>query len=242
MARLLMTRPHDASRRFVAMLPASLTVGLQVIYAPLISVKPVDGDINLGSGEAVIFTSSNGVLAAASTSDRNDRTAYCLGQRTTQNAEDAGWRAQMCGKTADDLVTDLLQRRPSEPLVHLRGQHSRGNIVERLTEAGLMCREQVVYDQPLLPLTAEAKSVLSASHDVIVPIFSPRTARQFADLCPVGPKIHLIAMSDAVADPLKSLKYNDLRICRAPDAQTMALLVQEVAAQLIRVESDWSAQ
>ena len=190
----------------------------------------------------MIFTSANSVPAAAGIADRGDRTAYCLGQHTRQIAEDAGWRAQFCGMTADDLVADLLQRRPSGSLIHLRGEHSRGHIAARLTEAGLICREQITYEQPLFTLTAEATSALTASRDVIVPIFSPRTARQFADLCPVGVRIHLIAMSSAVAKPLKSLKYRDLQICSEPDAQSMAQLVHDVAARLIRVESDRSPQ
>ncbi|AZV80100.1 uroporphyrinogen-III synthase [Parasedimentitalea marina] len=242
MAVLLMTRPQNAARRFVAMLPATLTAKLQIIYAPLMSVQPVGQDVTLLKDEAVIFTSANGVSATASIPDRDGRTAYCLGRHTRQIAEDAGWQAQMCGNTADDVVADLLQRRPSGLLVHLRGQHSRGQIAERLSKAGLPCREKIIYEQRLLTLTDEANSALSATQDVIVPIFSPRTARQFADLCPIGSGFHLIAMSGAVAEPLKSLKYRDLRICSEPDAQSMALLVQDVAATLIRVESDRSAQ
>lgn len=242
MAGLLLTRPHEAARRFVALLPTALTAGLQVIYAPLISVQPLGDDISLHSGESVIFTSSNAVSAADGIADCSARTAYCLGQRTCQQAAEAGWRARMCGKTADALVADLLQRRLCEPLMHLRGRHARGCIAERLTAAGLTCREQIIYHQPLLALTGEAKSALSASQDIIVPLFSPRTARQFADQCPAGARNHLIAMSEAVADPLKSLKYKDLRICSEPEAQSMAQLVHDVAVQLIRVESDKTAQ
>jgi len=237
-----MTRPPDAARRFVELLPKSLTTELKVIYSPLISVKPMDDSVSLDSSDTVIFTSSNGVSATGGVVDCEDIVAFCLGQRTTQIASDAGWKAQMCGKTADDLVEYLLQNRPSETLVHLRGRHSRGNIAERLSEAGLTCREQIVYDQRLLPLTVEAEAALAASKDVIVPLFSPRTARQFADLCPVGSKNHLIAMSDAVENPLKSLKYKDLQVCSEPEAQSMAQLVREVAAHLIRVESEQSAQ
>ncbi|NIZ60674.1 uroporphyrinogen-III synthase [Sedimentitalea sp. CY04] len=242
MACLLMTRPPDAARRFVELLPKSLTTELEVIYSPLISVQPMDARVSLDSFDAVIFTSSNGVSATDGIIELKDRVAFCLGQRTTQIASNAGWTAQMCGKTADDLVEYLLQRRPSEMLVHLRGQHSRGNIAERLTEAGLTCREQIVYDQCLLPLTTEADSALARLQNVIVPLFSPRTARQFADLCPAGSKIHLIAMSEAVEEPLKSLKYKDLQVCSEPEAKSMAQLVSEVATQLIRVESDLSAQ
>ena len=242
MACLLMTRPPDAARRFVDLLPKSLTTDLTVIYSPLISVQPMEDHVSLDSSDAIIFTSSNGVSATDTVVDCKNRAAFCLGQRTTQMALGAGWKAQECGKTADDLVEYLMQHRPPETLVHLRGQHSRGNIAARLNEAGLTCREQIVYDQRLLPLTTEANSALAGLQNVIVPLFSPRTARQFADLCPAGTKIHLIAMSEAVEEPLKSLKYKDLQVCSEPDAQSMAQLVHEVAAHLIRVESDQSAQ
>lgn len=242
MAILLMTRPQDAAQRFVAMLPVTLTSKLRVVYSPLISIRVLDDEINLKDGEAVIFTSSSGVLAASGIPDHAKSKAYCLGSRTREIAEDAGWNAETIGKNADDMVANLLQHRPSAPLVHLRGQHARGRISKRLTEAGLTCRESVVYDQNLLDLTAEAHSVLAMPHEVIVPLFSPRTARQFADLCPKGAKLHLIAMSDAVEKPLECLKYSSLWVSREPEAQSVAELVQDVAARLIRVEGDKTAQ
>ena len=242
MAVLLMTRPQDAAQRFVAALPDRLTAGLQVIYAPLISVMSLSKVINLDGGEAVIFTSANGVLVAAETLSGVGMPAYCLGQRTTLMARNAGWKAEFCGKNADEFVADLLQRRPAGKLLHLRGQHSRGNVAERLNAAGLNCREQVIYDQSLLTLTAEALSALSAPSEVVVPLFSPRTARQFADLCPDGAKIHLIAMSEAVAEPLKLLNYKDLEVCKEPNVQAMAKLVSDIVRRLNRVESSPPAQ
>jgi len=242
MAVLLMTRPQDAAQRFVAMLQAALTSGQQVIYSPLISVMPLGQDIDLGGSEAVIFTSANGVSVAAETLAKTGKPAYCLGQRTTLKARDAGWKAEFCGKTADELVVDLLQRRPAGRLLHLRGQHSRGNVAERLNTAGIICREQVIYNQPLQSFTAQALSALSGSEDIVVPLFSPRTARQFADLCPNDANIHLIVMSEAVAEPLKLLNYNDLNVCKEPDVQAMAKLTSAVVLRLNRVESGRSAQ
>ncbi len=242
MAVLLMTRPQDAAQRFVSALPDRLTAGLQVIYTPLIAVKTLAQNIDLDGIEAVIFTSANGVTAAAGNFAVAGKPAYCLGQRTTLQAQDAGWKAELCGRTADELIADLVQRRPIGTILHLRGQHTRGNVAERLTTAGLNCRELVIYDQPLLGLTAEAKSVLSTSPDVVAPLFSPRTARQFADLCPDGAEIHLIAMSEAVAEPLKLLKCKGLWVCKEPDATSMAQLVGEVVEQVIRLESRKTAQ
>lgn len=242
MAVLLMTRPHTAARRFLAMLPAALISELDVILSPLISIQTLEQEIKLNINEAVIFTSANGVLAAAETLSGVENPAFCLGERTTQKATEAGWNAKFCGKTADDLVASLMRRRPSNGLLHLRGQYSRGNIADRLTVAGLSCREQVIYDQPLRPLTNEALSALAVSSNVVVPLFSPRTARQFADLCPNSAPVHLIAMSKAISEPLKLLNYKSLQICRKPDGQAMVQLVCQVVQRLNRVESGKSAQ
>ncbi|TLP65605.1 uroporphyrinogen-III synthase [Parasedimentitalea maritima] len=242
MVGLLMTRPYDAAQRFVSELPAALIGDLEVIYSPLLKVQPLNETIDLEGFSAVVFTSSNGVSVAARSLGRVSLRAYCLGERTTLAAEKAGWQSQFCGMTADDLVSDLLKRRPSGRMLHLRGQHSRGDVAARLSEAGLDCREQVIYDQLVLPLTNEASTALSLSRDLVVPLFSPRTARQFADLCPQGAPIHLIAMSDAVANHLKLLKYKDLKICMNPEALSMQRSVRQVAEQLVRVESGGLAQ
>lgn len=242
MTGLLMTRPPDAARRFVSGLPDALTAGLGVVYSPLIKVQSLGQVIDLNGIEAVIFTSANGVAVAAETLGKSGMLAYCLGQGTTLAAKKAGWQAEFCGLTAGDLVAGLLQRRPHRALLHLRGQHARGSVAGRLAAGGLSCGEQVIYDQPLLPLTAEALWALSEQSDIIVPLFSPRTARQFANLCPDDASIHLIAMSEAIADPLKTLNHKGLQICRKPDVATMTQLVRDVALRLIRVESRRSAQ
>ena len=135
MADLLMTRPVDAAQRFIAMLPDALLSELQVIHSPLMAVKPLGQPISLGNNEAVIFTSSNGVSVAAETFTKPGVTAFCLGQRTTMKAREAGWKAEYCGNTADELVADMLQLRPTTELLHLRGLHARGNVMERIGTA-----------------------------------------------------------------------------------------------------------
>lgn len=242
MVVLLMTRPDDAARRFVAQLPDDVRDGLQVIYAPLIAVRSLGQDIDLTGVKAVIFTSSNGVSAALGVSGSHGLLAFCVGQHTTLEAQKAGWQAVFGGATSDELIDDLSTRGLDGALLHLRGKHVRGSVSERLNAEGLNCRDQVIYDQPLQTLTNEAKLTLSSLRDVVVPIFSPRTARQFADLCPNGAKIQLIAMSEAVAEPLKPLNYKSLHICRTPDSQSMALEIGNVVKRLTRVESSRPAQ
>lgn len=241
MVPLLMTRPLAAAERFVAGLPEAARARLRVIYAPLMEIRPAQAPVSLQGVKGVIFTSANGVeTASRETAARLP--AYCVGERTAQAAAKAGWRASCLGHCADELVAALLSQRPEAPLLHLRGGHARGEIAERLTSGGIPCREQILYDQVLLPLTEEAKAALAAQTDVIVPLFSPRTARHFANLCGDAAHLHLIALSPAVAEPLKGLNCKTLRVSKTPDAAALAAAVLDAAAQLSQLEGDRRAE
>ncbi|MFW8633940.1 uroporphyrinogen-III synthase [Cribrihabitans pelagius] len=241
MAGLLMTRPLEAAQRFVASLPEAALEGVEVIYAPLISIEPLAGPLDLGPARAVIFTSANGVAAASRETGRR-LPAYCVGPRTTAAAAAEGWQAVRAGATAEELVADLVRHKPPGPLLHLRGSHARGEVAQRLAAAGNECREQIVYRQELKPLSARALEALAARDGVIVPLFSPRTARQFAGFCATAPNLHLIALSLAVAEPLKGLNCKALQVCTSPDAGAMAQAVQDAAAGLRRLEDGGAAQ
>ncbi|WP_264213960.1 uroporphyrinogen-III synthase [Leisingera thetidis] len=241
MVPLLMTRPLAAAERFVAGLPGPERAGLRVIFAPLMEIRPAQAPIAMNGVTGVIFTSANGV-AAASRETETRLPAYCVGERTARAAAEAGWKAACLGHCADDLVAALLSQPRAGPLLHLRGAHARVAIAARLANGGIPCREQIVYDQVLLPLPAEAQAVLSAQSDVIVPLFSPRTARHFANLCGDASHLHLIALSQAVAEPLKILNFKVLRVSKVPDALAMTEAVLDAAAQLSRLEGKGRAE
>lgn len=236
---LLMTRPLEAARRFAASLPADLQARLQVVYSPLIEIRPLPGPADAGDMRGLIFTSANGVAACEAPLSLP---AYCVGEATAEAARRKGWKAQACGGTADALVAELLEARPQGPLLHLRGAHARGDVAARLSAGGVPCREKAVYEQQLLPLTDAAAAALTAQGTVIVPLFSPRTAQHFSKLCPADARPWLLALSPAVAEPLKALNYKDLQICKKPTAQAMAEAVQDAAGRLPWVEGGGEAQ
>ncbi len=142
----------------------------------------------------------------------------------------------MVGATAEELVAYLLKHRPESPLLHLRGEHSRGNVAERLIESGLSVQEKAVYQQCLLPLTPEAIAAADGETPVIAPLFSPRTARQFADIWTGSAPLWLAAISDATAEPLYSLDYARLKIAREPTPKKMRKAVKKLVKHAMRVE------
>jgi uroporphyrinogen-III synthase len=237
---LLMTRPQEASARFVSQLPKELQAALKLIPAPLMRVSPLGDQISYEGYQGVIFTSANGVAAAGHAP--GPLPAYCVGQRTTEAAKGAGWQAQFCGATAAALVARLSAAPPRSPLLHLHGRHTRGDVANQLTASGLPCKGQVIYAQKLLPLSPGVRQEISAQSDVIVPLFSPRTARHFASLGLDHVNLTLIALSESVAAEVKGLNYKDLRVSKAPDAISMAEMVRDAAVRLAHLEGDNPAQ
>lgn len=237
---LVMTRPQDASIRFVSLLPDALQADLTIIYAPLLQITPWAEPVSFDGYKGVIFSSANAVSAVGCSP--NDFPAFCVGKRTCQVAKDAGWAAHFGGATADELVQWLATTLPEAPLLHLHGKHTRGDIAARLTAIGLPCNGIISYEQQLLPLTAAALREIDAQNSVIVPLFSPRTARHFASLGLDQKNLSLIALSEAVADELKDLKCNSLQVSKAPNADSMIDMVRDAAHRLAHLESGNPAQ
>ncbi|MEL7092160.1 MAG: uroporphyrinogen-III synthase [Pseudomonadota bacterium] len=228
-----MTRPAAAAHGFVAGLPADVQHRITPIYSPLIDIVATQAHVDLGPDDAVIFTSANGVMHAPR---GNGRLAYCIGQATTGTAQANGWRAVHRGDTAAELTESLLGSPPTAPLVLLSGVHTRGDIARTLSDAGLQARQIAVYDQILEPLTQAAQTALAAPHPILVPLFSPRTAQQFADQAQTLAHAHIIALSDAVADGIAAHAAASLSICAAPNAAAMTMAIAEALNTLLRVE------
>lgn len=216
MPRLLLTRPEEASRRFAE----ALGVPAPVI-SPLLQIVPLGPLPALAEG--LIFTSQNGVAAYEALGGVSGKSVWCVGQRTAEASARLGLQVREVAPTAEELV------RVSFPLInltHLHGVHTRGDVAERLTAQGVPCQSQVIYDQSAVPLSPEARALLLSKADILLPLFSPRTAALFAQDCPAvaWPSLTVIAMSPAVAEPLSDYPIGKLIIADQPTGETMLTL------------------
>ncbi|TNH38256.1 uroporphyrinogen-III synthase [Paracoccus haeundaensis] len=210
---LLMTRPGDDSERTAA------RIGVDVIVAPILQIVPVDHDgAALARAPGLVFTSAH---AVASAGPGRGRPAICVGERTGQVARDAGFAVIQGAGTADSLAP-LIAASPV-PLVHPHGRH----LAQRLAVPGV-----VVYDQRPQPLTARARAALMGARPVVVPVYSPRSARLLAGMA-TGARapLWLVAISDAAAAawtaPAARRAVADQPSGRAMDAAIRAMLAAE---------------
>lgn len=224
---VLLTRPKVQSQRFAALLKGQVPQA-QIEIAPLLEIKKSSHIPDLEGLSGVIFTSQNAVLPAPV----SGLTAWCVGERTANAALSAGWNAQAAKGDAHALVKLINAKRPSGRLLHLRGEVSRGQVAQRLKALGFDVSEEIVYTQPLLPASKAMKERLSGENPVILPLFSPRTARHFADVSDVKAPLHIVALSQAVADELGDIRYETCEIAPRPDVEAML----EAISKLIVIE------
>ncbi len=220
---LILSRPEPGAHAFLELLPRHVVDKVDVVISPLMQITGTGAPVHLDGIAGVIFSSGNGVTYGP---PGDGRPAYCVGDKTTERARSKGWHAQKAGANADQLVAALQAQRPMAPLLHLCGVHQRGDIAARLSGAGIMTDAVLVYDQSLLPLDPVAKAALSGSAPCIVPLFSPRTAAQFAKECPVSAHVVVVALSGAVAAAWGDGPVEHLLIADEPTARSMCFAVE----------------
>ncbi len=224
-----MTRPLASSQRFVANLPRKIAIHVTPVISPLLQIEPRNRTVSLTDEDVAIFTSKHGVQFAPQGSGR---TAFCVGPGTTRAAKDSGWKAINAGGNADALVNTIKDQKPKGQLVHMSGHHTRGNVSERLNAAGLTTKTITLYDQTQIPLTKEALDLLLGDLPVLIPLFSPRTAAQFATVAPDTRNTVLIALSRAVAKEVDGFVPDRLYIAKEPNAKAMIATIADALTRI----------
>lgn len=156
---LLLTRPEPDSRRFAALLPE-----FSVVISPILRIVPAPHDAaRVQSAPGLVFTSAHAVTFAGR---GEGRLALCVGGRTASVARDAGFSVREGGGTAESLMP--LIAAAEVPLLHPRGRH----VAQELPVESV-----IIYDQIACPLSDDAQHLLAGAAPVILPLFSPRSAR-----------------------------------------------------------------
>lgn len=239
---ILITRPEPAGSAFARAVRARIGRAAAVERSPLMRILFEEAAPDLAGIAALIFTSRNGVAAFARLGPRRDIPCFAVGEATARAAREAGFDTVSAGGDARALV-DLVRAR-AEPgrYLHIRGQHAAGDVAQTLTAAGIDTREAVLYRQEALPLSPRAQDLLSGAAPVIVPLFSPRTARLFFQQAGAGAPLLVAAISRNVAAEVPAGKAVKLLVASQPDAAGMMALIGPLLAEAKRLEGANRAQ
>ena len=223
MAILVLTRPEEASRRFLAAVETCMGGPVANILSPAIEIEDVaNGPIPEGVA-SVILTSEQGALRARSAGARAGMTAWCVGDRTAEVARREGFAAVSVGGDVEALIAAILKAQPNAPLAHIRGEQTTGDVSVRLTKAGHLTHDLVVYRQKDFPLSPEVFEALAGGETLVVPLFSPRSAEAFLRQVEPTDPLRIVAMSKAVADKAAACGARDALVAERPDLEAMAL-------------------
>ncbi|WP_158275564.1 uroporphyrinogen-III synthase [Maritimibacter sp. 55A14] len=221
---LLLTRPAPQAERFAAQVEERCPGRFEMLIAPMMEIAPAAAAPSFDGVDALLFSSENAVRIFATRWARRDILAFCVGARTARVAQIAGFEAHSADGSAQNLA-DLVSRRlpTGARLLHPRGRHTTGGLLDALRAAGFDAADCVIYDQHPLPLSPAARDALAGRPPVLVPIFSPRAARLLAeDPGATGPHAATaLCLSAAVADVLPQGLFSQVVTSDRPDAEAM---------------------
>lgn len=238
-ATLLLSRPQDSAERFAREMRALGWAG-PVMIAPLQRIAlhpPARQDV--AGARSLIFTSQHAVAAWQAAGLECDLPVCCVGPRSAEAAREAGFGdvRQAPGGDAVSLLAMISADPPPAPMLHLRGQHVAMPLAQKLAARGIEARELVVYRQKALPLQQDARDLLSRPGDVVAPLFSPRSARLFAQALGAVPRLaarlHVVVISPACLQGAIADFVPRPRIACTPDAQGVAAELVALQRELV---------
>lgn len=208
---VLVTRPKHSSDRFVADLK-SVAGRFRPIVSP--AFENIGVVAETPDFKVAIFTSRTGVDFAP---DGKNRIAYCVGDSTSDVARKAGYQAVSAQGNAADLVHLILDNKPTQPLLHIRGEISQGDVSATLRRAGLKCDEVVVYRKSATALTVQALTALTHDAEIILTVFSAETVSILADTGCDFSNVFVVAISPTVARATSVLSPAKTYVADAPN-------------------------
>lgn len=231
---VLVTRPLPEGERFAALLVDRFGQSVHPIVSPLIAPRYLTVEIPAYDYAAVVFTSAHAVEGAKRLQVQLPVLAWCVGGKTADAASAAGFLARSADKDAEALAKAISKDPPNGRILYLRGVDTHGNLPEMLENFGMHVDVQIVYAQDPVDLSPAAKAALLTPSDVIIPLFSPRTARLFLRAQPPETTaiLHFVAMSAAVASELPRHSGAGLFIARHPDVPSMLDAVETALTRL----------
>ncbi|MFN0116460.1 MAG: uroporphyrinogen-III synthase [Paracoccaceae bacterium] len=219
---LLLTRPGDRGERFSALFRARFGADWPVILSPLGRTRILPLPARLPPFTTLVFTSEAGVEAFAGQRADRSAPAWCVGPRTAEAARDVGFTALEGPGDAPGLAARMAEAGVAGPCLHVRGADVAFPLADTLSRGGIETREVVAYELESLPPTVAARRLLEAPWPVLLPLFSPRSARlAAAALLPARAPLLIAALSEPVARAARTLLPAALAVADRPDADAM---------------------
>ena len=227
---VLVTRPRAQGEAFALALTDRFGGKVRPLIAPLMAPRFLSPDVPDGPFAGVIFTSAQAVEAAQRLPAELPRLAYCVGRSTAAAAVRAGFNARSADGDVDDLATLILADPPDGGLLYLRGVDTAGDLHNTLISRSIPVLSLQVYLQASIPFEGESLGLLRQPGPVILPLFSPRSARLFHEALPADARadLRIVGISAAVASVAAIIPHQSMVIAAHPNAAAMLDAVESL--------------
>lgn len=230
--KVINTRPATDAAAFSAAIRAA---GAEPILSPVMAIHFRDEAALVEPGEALAFTSANGVRAfTRANADRRPK-VFAVGEATSEEARCAGFsNVETAGGDVESLADLITEAKTPLKILHLAGSDRAGDLAAALAARAVLARRLVLYDAvPAAQLAPDARAALEAEpQNCAVGLFSPRSAALFfaqAGRAGVEDRLSdatLLAFSEAVAAAALADRWGAVKIARARSIDAMAALIR----------------
>lgn len=239
--RVLITRPE---REATALATALAQRGHAPVIAPLFTLQilhpPADFAAALAACQAVLLTSANGARALAEAGDQRSKPVFAVGDTTAATAEGLGFTSVVSASGDAAALAELVKQRldPAKgSLVHVAGVDVAGDPAP----GGFETRRFALYEARAADaLPDSARAALQARALDAATFFSPRAASAFAalvekaGLADACRGVTAIAISPAVAEPLKALPFQAVQTAARPTRQAVLEEIDRLPAAVVK--------
>jgi uroporphyrinogen-III synthase len=228
--RVLVTRPRADAETFAARLHA---LGHSTIVEPLIDIVFTSGPpLDLAGIQAFAFTSANGARAAARRTHERIVSVVAVGPATAAEARAQGFTnvIESTGEGVEGLhrhVQATLDH-AAGTVLHVTGSVSAGDLKASLSAAGFTVRTERLYEaRAAQTLSGALTAELAGGLIDAAALFSPRTATLFTtlieaeNLASACRSMTALALSQSIANALRSLAFRDVRVAAEPTADAL---------------------
>ena len=229
---LLLTRPKAQSCALAKEIEIEFPDKVTCLISPLMAITPIGDLPDISKFQALLFTSVNGVQAFIDLGGTTTSKCFCVGARTKRAAQAAGLDAVSANGAAAELIALVAKdvNADNGPLLHVRGERAAGDIAENLTTKGFTVEQAVLYRQEECDLSLAAKHALEGGEVYGLPLYSPLTARRFAEISAKNPdwptqNLTALCISENVAAEVEKLELGRVEIATKPNGAEMLALI-----------------
>ena len=218
---ILLTRPRDQALGFAEALVKLGVIPKNILIDPIQKIEGVEVSYDFTSVRALLITSANAVAYLPADLIGSNLPTFCVGKATTRAALKRGLMAQHLAATAQGLCNVLSAQVPRGLLLHLRGTHTSLDFEVHFWDTPIEAQNLIIYRQTTQELGFETYKLLRGVDPIILPVFSPRSARLLCEL-DLNWALHTsVVISEEVADPCRAAGFGEVIVSAEPTAASM---------------------